>query len=157
LVGVFQGTGNQAPLAVPLKGDYVMLDFKRCARRLGVPFHANPHFPFSTVTLMRVALALLQQGDGRFGGFCTAVFHAIWVNSADLSDPNIVATVLSQAGLDPQELLALASQPEVKDALKTATDAAVQRGVFGAPTMFVGDQMFWGQDRLDFVRDALNH
>ena len=85
------------------------------------------------------------------------MFQAIWVNSVDLSDPNVVSTVLSQAGLDPQALLAMASEPEVKDALKTATEAAVQRGVFGAPTMFVGEQMFWGQDRLDFVRDALTH
>ncbi|WP_370627417.1 2-hydroxychromene-2-carboxylate isomerase [Rhodoferax sp. PAMC 29310] len=155
--GVFQGTGNQAPLAVPLKGDYVMLDFKRCARRLGVPFHANPHFPFNTVNLMRIAVALLQRGDGRFGDFCAAVFQAIWVNSADLSDPTAVAAVLTHAGFDPKELLAMASEPEIKDALKAATDAAVQRGVFGAPTMFVGDHVFWGQDRLDFVRDALTH
>lgn len=157
LGGVFQGTGNQAPLAVPLKGDYVMVDLKRCARRLGVPFHTNPHFPFNTVTVMRIAVALLQRGDGRFGGFCAAIFQAIWVNSADLSDPNVVAAVLTHAGFDPKELLAMASEPDVKEALKTATDAAVQRGVFGAPTMFVGDQMFWGQDRLDFVRDALIH
>lgn len=157
LGGVFLEAGNKAPLTVPLKGHYLMVDLKRCARRLGVAFHPNPHFPFNTVTLMRMAVALLQQGGGRFGGFCSAIFQSIWVNSADLSDPSVVATVLSQAGFDPQALLALASEPEVKDALKVATEAAVQRGVFGAPTMFVGDQMFWGQDRLDFVREALAH
>lgn len=156
LGGVFQATGNRAPITVPLKGSYLFTDLNRFARRYGVPFKLNPHFPFNTVSLMRVAVAMLERGDTRFEAFCTAMFNAIWVNSQALGDPEVLATVLQQAGLDPDELLALAHEPQAKEALKTATEAAVQRGVFGAPTMFVADQMFWGQDRLDFVREALS-
>jgi 2-hydroxychromene-2-carboxylate isomerase len=64
--------------------------------------------------------------------------------------------VLHEAGFDPQAVLALTQDPEVKEQLKTVTQEAVARGVFGAPTFFVGDQMYWGQDRMDFVRDALS-
>jgi 2-hydroxychromene-2-carboxylate isomerase len=83
------------------------------------------------------------------------MFRAIWVDALNLGDPAVLAQTLSAAGFDPAALLALCAEPEVKEALKARTDAAVQRGIFGAPTMFVGEQMFWGQDRLDFVREAL--
>ena len=83
------------------------------------------------------------------------MFKAIWVDGKNMNDPAMVGAVWAQAGFDPQALSALSSEPMVKDALKAATEAAVQRGVFGAPTFFVADQMYWGQDRLDFVRDAL--
>jgi 2-hydroxychromene-2-carboxylate isomerase len=77
------------------------------------------------------------------------------VDSRNMGDPTVVAEVLGQAGFDAQALLALAADPAVKEALKSNTEEAVRRGAFGAPTMFVGDQMFFGQDRLDFVKDAL--
>ena len=73
----------------------------------------------------------------------------------NLGDPAVVGAVLAQGGFDPQAMLELSNDPSVKDSLKAANEAAVQRGVFGAPTFFVADQMFWGQDRLDFVREAL--
>ena len=84
-----------------------------------------------------------------------AVFKAIWVDSLNMNDPTMVAEVLRRAGFDAQALVALASEQTTKDALKAATQAAVERGVFGAPTFFVGDQMYWGQDRMDFVKEAL--
>ena len=80
---------------------------------------------------------------------------AIWVDARTLNDPAEVGAVLAAAGFDPRALLALAADPEVKDRLKAVTQEAVGRGVFGAPNFFVGDEMFWGQDRLDFVREAL--
>ena len=83
------------------------------------------------------------------------MFKAIWVDSLNMNDPNVVGGVLHAAGFDPQSLLALANEPVTKDALKAATQSAVSKGVFGAPTFFVGSQMFWGQDRLDFVKEAL--
>jgi 2-hydroxychromene-2-carboxylate isomerase len=79
----------------------------------------------------------------------------MWVEGANLGDASVLAATLAAAGLDAGKLTAQASTPEVKEALKTATEQAVERGVFGAPTMFVGEQMFFGQDRLDFVREAL--
>jgi 2-hydroxychromene-2-carboxylate isomerase len=100
-------------------------------------------------------VGLQLRGDARFEAYCAAMFRAIWVDALNLGDPAVLAQALSAAGFDPAALLALSAEPEVKEALKARTDAAVQRGIFGAPTMFVGEQMFWGQDRLDFVRDAL--
>ena len=83
------------------------------------------------------------------------MFNAIWVQSLNMNDPATAAHALQKAGFDPQSLIALANESATKDALKAATQAAVDRGVFGAPTFFVGDQMFWGQDRLEFVKEAL--
>lgn len=156
LGGVFQATGNRAPISVPLKGQYLFVDLARYARRYGVPLQMNPHFPINTLALMRVAAGLQLRGGVGFDAYCAAVFPAIWVEGLNLGDATVVAQVLNAAGLDAQALMALASEPEVKEALKQQTEAAVVRGVFGAPTCFVGDQMFWGQDRLDFVREALH-
>jgi 2-hydroxychromene-2-carboxylate isomerase len=155
LGGVFQATGNRAPMTVPLKGSYLFVDLARFAQRYGVPLTFNPNFPINTLTLMRVAVGLQMRQDARFDDYCAAMFKAIWVDGKNMNDPAVVGAVLAQAGFDPQALLALSSEPGVKDELKTLTEAAVQRGVFGAPTFFVADEMFWGQDRLDFVREAL--
>ena len=155
LGGVFQATGNRAPMMVPLKGSYLFVDLARFARRYDVPLKFNPNFPINTLTLMRAAVGLQMRQDPRLEHYCAAMFRAIWVDGQNMNDPAVVAAVLTGADFDPQALLALSSEPTVKDELKAATDAAVQRGVFGAPTFFVADQMFWGQDRLDFVREAL--
>lgn len=155
LGGVFQATGNQSPAAIPAKGKYIFDDFDRFAGRYGVPLQRNPHFPINTLTLMRGATGLQLREPARFDAYADAVFRAIWVEAKNMNDPAVVGAVLQSAGFDPAALLALASDPEVKERLKTDTQQAVARGVFGAPTFFVGERMFWGQDRLDFVREAL--
>lgn len=155
LGGVFQGTGNQSPMAVPAKGTYVMKDLQRFARRYGVPLQSNPHFPINTLLLMRGAVGLQMREPERLVPYGDAMYRAIWADARNLNDPAEVGAVLVAAGFDPQALLALAAEAEVKERLKTVTQEAVARGVFGAPTFFVGDEMFWGQDRLDFVREAL--
>lgn len=155
LGGVFQATGNQSPAAIPAKGSYIFDDFNRFAKRYGVPFHNNPHFPINTLMLMRGAIGIQQQDPDRFMAYCTAMFKAIWIDSLNMNDPNVVGSVLHAANFDQQGLLTLANEPITKDALKLATQEAVARGIFGAPTFFVGSQMFWGQDRLDFVKEAL--
>jgi 2-hydroxychromene-2-carboxylate isomerase len=155
LGGVFQATGNQSPVAVPAKGKYTFTDFARFAKRYGVPLNRNPHFPINTLFLMRVAAGLQLHEPARFDAFCAAAYQAIWVDSLNLNDPAIAAAALTQAGFDAAALLALSAQPDVKDQLKALTTTAIERGVFGAPTFFVGEQMFWGQDRLDFVKEAL--
>jgi 2-hydroxychromene-2-carboxylate isomerase len=155
LGGVFQATGNQSPANIPAKGKYMRADFARFAQRYGVTFNFNPHFPINTLLLMRGAIALQIKGDARFVEYCDAVFKAIWVDSLNMNDPATVADCLRRSDFDPQALVALASEQTTKDALKAATQMAVERGVFGAPTFFVGDQMFWGQDRMDFVKEAL--
>jgi 2-hydroxychromene-2-carboxylate isomerase len=155
LGGVFQATGNRSPMEVPAKGSYMLGDLQRFAERYGVAFRHNPHFPINTLTLMRGALALQMREPAKMKPYVDAVYRAIWVDAQDMNDPATVGAVLQQAGFDPRQLLALAADPEVKEKLKAVTQEAVARGVFGAPTFFVGNDMYWGQDRLDFVKEAL--
>jgi 2-hydroxychromene-2-carboxylate isomerase len=155
LGGVFQATGNASPVTIPAKGAYTSRDFSRFARRYGVPLNFNPNFPINTLTLMRAATGVQLHMPERFEALVTAIYNAIWVEGLDLSNPVVVGQALAKAGFEPQAILALTAQQDVKDALKATTEEAVRRGVFGAPSMFVGDELFFGQDRLDFVREAL--
>jgi len=155
LGGVFKATGNQSPVTVPAKGRWMGDDLKRFACRYGVPFTFNPHFPINTLTLMRGAVGLQMRQSETFMRYVDIVFHAMWVEPSNLGDPAVLAATLSAAGFEPAALLALVGDSDVKARLIANTEAAVARGVFGAPTCFVGDQMFFGQDRLDFVREAV--
>lgn len=155
LGAVFQATGNHSPATVPAKGKYMFDDLQRFAVQFDVPFNRNPHFPINTLMLMRAAVGLQMRNDTRQMEFTQAVFEAMWVESRNLNDLAETGAVLHEAGFDAAAMLALVSQQDVKDRLKVLTQEAVDRGVFGAPTMFVGDAMFWGQDRLNFVKDAL--
>ena len=155
LGGVFQATGNQSPVNIPAKGRYLFADLQRFARRHDIPFRQNPHFPINTLTLMRMATGLQLREPRRFLPYADAVYRAIWVDGLDMNEPAVVAGVLRQAGFEPDALLALAGDAEVKQRLKDDTQEAVARGVFGAPTFFVDGEMYWGQDRLDFVKEAL--
>lgn len=156
LGGVFQATGNASPIEVPAKGKHVMLDLQRFAKRYGVPMTFNPHFPINTLGLMRGAVAVQLRQPERFDDYVKTIFQAMWVDAQNLGDLAVLGKVLAAGGFDPQALLALTGEQEIKDALKATTEEAIKRGAFGAPIMFVGDQMFFGQDRLDFVREALN-
>jgi 2-hydroxychromene-2-carboxylate isomerase len=155
LGGVFQATGNQSPMMIAPKGRYMMSDLERFARRYDIEFSHNPFFPINTLTLMRIATGLQMREPARMVPFVDAVYRAIWVEGKNMNDAAVVAEVVQAAGFDAQALLALGADPEVKERLKSVTQDAVARGVFGAPTFFVGDQMYWGQDRLDFVSQAL--
>lgn len=155
LGGVFHATGNHSPTEVPAKGSYMLDDLARFARRYGVPFNNNPHFPVNTLMIMRGAVGLQLREPARFDAYVRAMYEAMWVNAQNLNDPATIGAVLHAAGFDPTVMLALTQDAEVKDRLKAATQEAVDRGAFGAPVFFVGTQMFWGQDRLDFVKEAL--
>lgn len=155
LGGVFKASGNASPIMVPAKGRWMLADIGRWARRYGVQFKLNPHFPINTLTLMRGAAGYQLRQPENFERYVDLVFRAVWVEARNLGDATVVADVLNQAGFDADAFAALVGDAEVKAALAATTDAAVARGVFGAPTMFVGEQMFFGQDRLDFVREAL--
>ncbi|MCP4756536.1 MAG: 2-hydroxychromene-2-carboxylate isomerase [Proteobacteria bacterium] len=154
LGGVFKTTGNSSPMAVPAKGAWMGRDLERYANRYGVELKFNPHFPINTVQLMRGAVWAKEEGT--LESYATAVFKAVWAEEKNMGDPEVVAKVLETAGVDPVEFSEAVANQEIKDKLRSATDEAVQRGAFGAPTMFVGDDMFWGQDRLDFVEEALS-
>ncbi|ETK22077.1 2-hydroxychromene-2-carboxylate isomerase [Pseudomonas sp. FH1] len=156
LGGVFKATGNASPITVPAKGRYMFDDLARYARRYNVPLTFNPHFPINTLLLMRAVTGIQLRQPQRFDDFVDCLFRALWVDGRHLGDTNIVAAVLTEHGFSPEEVLTLANDEAVKTALKDNTDQAVQRGVFGAPSLFVGNQLFFGQDRLDFVREALS-
>ena len=155
LGGVFKATGNASPITVPAKGRYMFNDLARYAKRYNVTLKFNPHFPINTLVLMRAVMGIQMRQPERFQAFIDCLFRAIWVEGRHLGDPAVVAAVLSEAGFDPEEVLNLANDEKVKAALKDKTEQAVQRGVFGAPSMFVGNELFFGQDRLEFVREAL--
>ena len=151
LGGVFQATGNASPIAIPAKGRYTMIDMMRFARRYGVPLKMNPHFPINTLTLMRAATGIQMRQPERFEALLACVFKGMWVDALNLGDPAVLGPLLAEAGFDPQALLALTAEQEVKDTLKANTEAAIKRGMFGAPTMFVSDEMFFGLRRSAFL------
>ncbi len=154
LGGVFKATENQSPVANPAKGAYMAsMDMPRFAARYGVPLAFNPHFPVNTLTLQRGAIA--AQRAGCLEDYLAAIYPAMWIDAKNVGDTDVVQAVLRAAGLDAEGLLAATQDPEVKAALISNTEEAVSRGAFGAPTMYIGDEMFFGQDRLDFVEERL--
>ncbi|HET6829258.1 MAG TPA: 2-hydroxychromene-2-carboxylate isomerase [Ramlibacter sp.] len=155
LGGVYQATGNASPATIPLKARYWQLDYERHARRYGVPFKENVHFPIITLFLMRAVTGVQLRRPEQLQQLLGCVFKALWIDALNLNEPQLTADILKAGGFDPAEIERLAQDPETKAALKATTEEAVKRGVFGAPTIFVGDQMFFGQDRMDFVREAL--
>ena len=146
-------SGNQAPPSVPAKLAYMNADMRRWATRLNVPFVANPAFPVRSIMLMRAAL--IAQDSGVFAPFHQAMWRAMWQEAANLADPAVVADVLTRAGLDAEAILRGTQDERIKARLKANCDEALARGAFGLPTFFVGDEMFFGNDRLDFVEAAL--
>ena len=154
LGGVFKATGNASPAALPAKGRYTHHDMQRFARRYGITLTMNPHFPVNTLMGMRLATAALDTEHR--DAMLTALFEGMWRRERDLADPAVLAATLSEAGLDAEHWAARAQDAGVKEALKATTEEAVARGVFGAPTFFVGEEMYFGQDRLDFVEAHLS-
>lgn len=155
LGGIFQATQNASPMMVPAKGKYMLRDLARFATRYGVPLQYNPHFPINTLQMMRGAVGVQQRMPQQFMTYVDALYRGMWVEGLNLGDAAVLGATLARAGFDPQEIVALCADPTVKDQLKADTEAAVKRGLFGVPVMFVGRDMYFGQDRLDFVREAL--
>jgi 2-hydroxychromene-2-carboxylate isomerase len=154
LGGLFKASGNSSPVMVPAKGRYMMMDdLPRFAKLYDVPLNNNPHFPINTLNLMRGAVAVLD--SGHFETYIGAVFKAIWVDSKNMGDMDTVIEVLSNEGLNASAIVESTQDAEVKEKLISNTQAAVERGLFGAPTMFVDGEMFFGQDRLQFVEAVL--
>ena len=153
LGAVMKATGNSPPALVEAKGAYLRRDIPRWAGRYDVPFRFNSVFPQNTLAALR--LAIVGQHRGAFGALHDRLFDAMFVEDRDLSDAKVLRSLLDDAELDADEYLAAAEAQTIKDELRANTDEAVRRGAFGAPTIFVGDEMFFGNDRFDFVRAAL--
>ena len=128
-------------------------DMKNYAERYGIPFVMNPFFIINTLPLMRGAVYALNEGF--LPAYNEAVFRAVWVDEKNMGDPEVIGAVLTEAGLDTAAIFAGAQDAAIKQDLIDRTEAAVARGIFGAPSIFVGDALFFGQDRLDFVEEAL--
>jgi 2-hydroxychromene-2-carboxylate isomerase len=136
------------------KGKYAGVDLQRWTKRYGVSFVRNPHGrSFDYAAFGRGALIAIADGKG--AEYVTAVFSGIWAKQADLSQRSVLMELLAGAGFDARQLLERADAADMVAKLEAETQAAADRGVFGAPTMFVGVEMFFGNDRLDFVAEAL--
>lgn len=157
LGAVFKATENASPLNNPHKAAYLLKDLQRWADHYGLPPFTFPsEFPFRVVDADRLVLVAAEQGKA--GAFARAAFDAIWAGGKDLGKPEALAPVLTSVGMDPAISLERAGSVEIKDALKRNGEEAVARGAFGAPTFFIGDEMYLGNDRLAFVERALvNH
>ena len=152
LGGVFKATGNASPVLIPAKGRWMNDDIMRWAQRHGTSIIYPEGFPLNTLALMRGAVGYqLREGQERFRLYVDLIYRAIWQRQIDLRDAETLAGLLRDNGLDPDAFLLMVAEPEIKQALIAATEAAVERGVFGAPTFFVDGVMHFGQDRMDWV------
>ena len=154
LGGIFKLTNNQAPMVafanVKGKVAYDMLEIKRFIEKHGLTkFQMNPHFPVNTLLLVRGAIA--ADKDGRLGDYIEVGLKAMWEDGLNMSDPEVFAKVFTDGGFDGAKLLAATQDQSVKDQLMANTAKAVERGAFGIPTFYVGDEMFFGKDRIDQV------
>ena len=156
LGGVFKATGNSSPAVEPVeaKRNYGMRELQRFAALCDAPFQMNPHSPVNSLGIMRGAYAALAADV--FSTYHRTMFQAMWAKGEDLSDPAVCVKVLCGAGLEGEALLAATAEPTIKESLKQTTEEAVARGVFGAPSFFVGDEMFFGNDRVEFVEESLS-
>jgi len=156
LGGLFKLLGApQTPgMSSPEKAAASLKDLERWSKKHGVPFRFPSRFPMNTLAALRVALLLGDLGlEPR--GWVEAAFRAYWVEDRDISDEAVLRELLTGLGQDADAVLEKSRAPEVKDALRAATEAARARGIFGAPVCAVGDELFFGKDRLDFVEDGL--
>src|SRR6202000_2133469 len=137
------------------KREFHALETERFIKRFGVkPYSWNPNFPVNTLNLMRAAVA--AQLDGVFEKYIDAAFHHMWVEPKKMDDPEVAAKALTASGLDGAKLLARGQEPEVKATLIANTQSAVERGVFGSPTFFVGKEMFFGKEQLREVEELIS-
>ncbi|MEO1273454.1 MAG: 2-hydroxychromene-2-carboxylate isomerase, partial [Myxococcota bacterium] len=140
LGAVFKENGSRAPAQIPNKGRYMLHDLQRWASQYDVPMTMPVAFPIKTITAHRAILvAEREQGAEAMVKLSHALFHAYWGEGRNISEPTVFAEVATEAGFDPEALLTGTQDPAIKDILRQHTDEAIKRGVFGAPTMFVGD------------------
>lgn len=158
LGGVFKATNNKSPAetlaGIKNKREFHAIETKRFVKRFQVkPYTWNPFFPVNTLNLMRAAVA--AQMEGVFEKYVDAAFHHMWAEPKKMDDPEVALAALTASGLDAQRLFARASEADVKAKLIENTQAAVDRGTFGSPTFFVGNEIFFGKEQLRDVEEMV--
>ncbi|MGY3448987.1 DsbA family protein [Bradyrhizobium sp. USDA 4353] len=158
LGGIFKATNNKSPAeslaGIKNKREFHEVETQRFLKRFHVqPWVWNPHFPVNTLNLMRAAIA--AQLEGVFEQYVDAAFHHMWREPEKMDDPEVAVAALNSSGLDGAKLFARAQEPEVKAKLVENTERAVERGAFGSPTFFVGNEMFFGKEQLRDVEDYI--
>jgi 2-hydroxychromene-2-carboxylate isomerase len=154
LGAVFKATGNTPPGINPYKASYMLSDLLRWTRHYGLPDFTLPDpFPVRSITALRLGLVAAEQGS--LPAYTHALYHAVFALGQDQGTPEVLSSVLNQVGMSVEASFARAEEPQIKELLRKNTDEAVARGSFGAPTLFVGEEMFIGNDRLAFVEKAL--
>lgn len=157
LGGVFKATSNEMPAAVEAKARYMLRDLQRTAKRYRVPFRFPSRFPLNTLRAQRALVAAARlSGDKAARRYARALFKAYWVEDCDVSTDDTLRRVARDVELDADAVLQMIDEQKTKDILRDNTDEAVHRGAFGAPTIFVDDELFWGNDRLDQVEELLS-
>ncbi len=159
LGGIFKATGNKAPMVqyadVPAKMAYQRLEMQRFITTHGLTkFSMNPHFPVNTLLIMRAAM--VAEADGMLDRYIDAVLGDMWEDGRKMDDPETVIAALNGHGFDGAAMIARTQDQAIKDALVANTETAVARGVFGIPSFFVGEDLYFGKDRLDQVETALS-
>jgi len=157
LGGIFKATGNKSPIVafadVKGKVDYEMLEIRRFIAKHKINFRMNPHFPVNSLMLMRAFVAAIEAGQETV--FIEMGLRGMWEDGLKLDDPAVLKDAIDAAGLDEAALMEAAQTESVKNKLQLNTETAVARGVFGLPTFFVGQEMFWGKERLPQVEEAV--
>jgi 2-hydroxychromene-2-carboxylate isomerase len=158
LGGVFKATNNRSPgeafAGIRNKLAYERLETDRFVRRHDITaFNRNPFFPVNTLRIMRGAVA--ADLDGNLAAYVAAVFHHMWEQPKKMDEPDVIRAALDQSGLDGAAMLARIDDPAVKQRLIENTEASVARGTFGSPTFFIGNDIWFGKDRLRDVEDAI--
>jgi 2-hydroxychromene-2-carboxylate isomerase len=149
LGGVFNEIGSTPAAQIDNKINYLKRDMIMCADYYGVPLNFPEVFPLNSVRSMRGAFAASEQG--KLVEYNHLMFRLYFTQGADLSRPEVLGEAVSTIGIDSERFLARIAEQEIKDMLRDETNIAIERRVFGAPTMFVDDKMYWGNDRLDFL------
>lgn len=155
LGALMNNVGNKPPATLKPRGKYLFRDVQRWADHYGIPYRMNPVFPVNTIKALRVALVV--QEEGKLHALHQAMFDAVWAHGLDVNDDKVLSDIISAAGLPPDAVMARIGTDDIKAKLRANTDEAQARGAFGAPTFFVGEEMFFGNDRMHFVRAALDN
>lgn len=137
------------------KADYLMLDLQRWGEYYDIPFEFPDEFPINSLPALRSYLVLERTSNEAAVGFAREVFRVCWADGRDITDPEVLEGCLPGALREDVDPGSAIEDEAIKEELKARTNQALDRGVFGCPTIFVGDEMFWGKDRLNFVRDRL--